>query len=309
MIPRIAVVYDRLRPEERLLFEAFERRGVAVESVYAPTSTFDLGRPLDRPDVALIRCMAQTRGAAVARVYQAAGAAVVNAPEVIDACGDKLATSLALVRAGVPTPRTGLAFDKNGAFALAEAFGYPVVVKPVVGSWGRMVARLSDQDALEAVLEHKEALGGPQHRLLYLQEHVRKPGRDIRAFVLSHPALGDEVIAAIYRHSEHWITNTARGGKATNCEVTPELASIAAAAARAVGGGALAVDLVEAESGLQVVEINHTMEFRNSIDTTGVDIPDRLAGFALRVAELAAPTRDRRAAAAAAAPVPAGARG
>lgn len=285
MTPRIALVYDRLRAEERLLFEAFERIGVAVESVYAPSLAVDLAHEFDAADVVLMRCVSQTRGAALARVYEAAGATVINSPRVIDTCGDKLATSVALVRAGVPTPRTGVAFDRDGAYRLAESLGYPVVVKPVVGSWGRMVARLSDRDALEAVLEHKEALGGPQHRILYLQEHVRKPGRDIRAFVRSDPTLGDDVIAAIYRHSDHWITNTARGGKATNCEVTPELRTVVAAAARAVGGGAVAVDLVEAEEGLQVVEVNHTMEFRNSIETTGVDIPARIARYALEVAQ------------------------
>ena len=288
MTPRIALIYDRLRAEERLLFEAFERLGAPVEAVYAPALAVDLAAGLDAPDMALVRCVSQTRGAALARVYEAAGTAVVNASRVIDTCGDKLSTSVALVRAGVATPRTGVAFDRDGAYALAESLGYPVVVKPVMGSWGRMVARLSDRDALEAVLEHKEALGGPQHRILYLQEHVRKPGRDIRAFVLSDPRLGDDVIAAIYRHSEHWITNTARGGTASNCEVTPELRAVASAAARAVGGGAVAVDLVEAEDGLRVVEVNHTMEFRNSIDTTGVDIPARLATFALDVADAGA---------------------
>lgn len=284
MSQRVALVYDRLRTEERLLFDAFERLGVEVTASYAPSLAFDLERQLDAPDVALIRCVSQTRGAALARVFEAAGTTVVNPPGVIDTCGDKLATSVALVRAGVPTPRTGVAFDRDGAYALAESLGYPVVVKPVVGSWGRMVARLSDRDALEAVLEHKEALGGPQHRILYFQEHVRKPGRDIRAFVLSDPGGEDDVIAAIYRHSEHWITNTARGGTATNCEVTPELHAVASAAARAVGGGAVAVDLVEAESGLQVVEVNHTMEFRNSIATTGVDIPVHIARFVLGAA-------------------------
>ena len=279
--PRLAIVYDRLRPEERLLFDAFEARGVAVDRLYAPQSSFDLAAaPVHRYDLVLERCVSQTLGLATARLFAAAGSRVLNEPAVIEACGDKLATSARLAAAGVPTPRTVVAFGAEEALRRCEALGYPVVLKPVVGSWGRMVSRLSDADAVAAVLEHKEALGGPQHRVIYLQEHVDKPGRDLRAFVV-----GDRVVAAIYRESDHWITNTARGGVARACPVDAPLAEASLAAARAVGGGILAVDLVESDRGLLVVEVNHTMEFRNSIDTTGVDIPGAVVAFALAEAE------------------------
>jgi [lysine-biosynthesis-protein LysW]---L-2-aminoadipate ligase len=266
--PRIAVVYDRLRPEERLLFDAFDAAGVAIDRLFAPNLrvAFD-GEPL-RYDVVLERCVAQTRGLALARTFEAAGARVLNPSRVIETCGDKLATSAVLAAAGVATPRTAVAFSPEGALAIAEDLGYPVVLKPVVGSWGRMVSRLSDPDALSAVIEHKEVLGGPAHKVLYLQEYVEKPGRDIRAFVI-----GERVIAAIHRSSDHWITNTARGGVASRADVDADLERVALAAARAVGGGMLAIDLLESERGLLVIEVNHTMEFRNSIETTGVDIP------------------------------------
>ena len=275
--PRIAVAYDRLRPEERLLFDAFDAAGVAVDRLYAPQLSFDLGAaPERRYDVVLERCVSQARGLALARLYAAAGTVVLNRPEVIETCGDKLATSAALAAAGVPTPRTVVAFGAEEALARCEDLGYPVVLKPVVGSWGRMVSRLSDADAVAAVLEHKEVLGGPAHRVIYLQEHVDKPGRDIRAFVV-----GGRVVAAIYRESEHWITNTARGGVARDCPLHDGLVDLALRAARAVGGGVLAVDLVESERGLLVVEVNHTMEFRNSIAATGVDIPAAVVRHAL----------------------------
>lgn len=270
---RIAVVYDRLRPEERLLFEAFERRDVAIDRVYAPHLVVDLGRrPERRYAAVLVRCVSQTRGLAVARLFEASGSEVVNPPAVAEACGDKLATSALLAAAGVPTPRTLVAFDPESARAAAAELGYPVVLKPVVGSWGRMVSRINDVDALDAVLEHKEVLGGPTHQVVYLQAFVAKPGRDVRAFVI-----GDRVVAAIYRTSAHWITNTARGAVASDCPVTPELADVALRAARAVGGGVLAVDLAESADGLVVLEVNHTMEFRNSIATTGVDLPGLVA--------------------------------
>lgn len=268
--PRVAVLYDRLRPEERLLFDAFERRGVSFERVYAPSRTVDLAA-LDgwrRYDAVLLRCVSGSRALAFSRLVRAAGGRPINPPETIETCGDKLATSAALAAAGVPAPRTGVAFGTEAALELCDRFGYPVVLKPVVGSWGRMVSKLNDRDAAEAVLGHKEALGGPGHRIVYVQEYVEKPGRDLRAFVI-----GDETVAAISRTSPHWITNTARGGRAEGIPVDPELAGLAARAARAVGGGIVAVDLVEAPGGLQVLEVNHTMEFRNSVSTTGVDIP------------------------------------
>jgi [lysine-biosynthesis-protein LysW]--L-2-aminoadipate ligase len=155
-----------------------------------------------------------------------------------------------------------------------------VVLKPLFGSWGRLLARINDRDAAEAVLEHKKTLGDYTHGVFYIQEYVDKPGRDIRTFVV-----GGETIAAIYRLSPHWITNTARGGEAINCPVTPEIDDLSRAAAEAVGGGILAVDLLEDTDGrLLVSEVNHTPEFRNSIDTTGVDIPARIIDCIVEVA-------------------------
>jgi [lysine-biosynthesis-protein LysW]--L-2-aminoadipate ligase len=196
-------------------------------------------------------------------------------------CGDKALTTLALEKAGVATPRTALAFTPESALTAIEEIGYPVVVKPVVGSWGRMVALLNDRHAAEAVLEDRATLGSWQQQIFYIQEFVRKPGRDIRAFVI-----GDEPICAIYRTSEHWITNTARGGKASNCPVNNGIGDVAVRAAQAVGGGALAIDLAEDGDGrLLVIEVNHTMEFRNSIDTTGVNIPGRMVDYVVSAME------------------------
>ncbi|MFN3307913.1 MAG: RimK family alpha-L-glutamate ligase, partial [Anaerolineales bacterium] len=150
----------------------------------------------------------------------------------------------------------------------------------VIGSWGRMVTKLNDRDAAEAVIEHRETLGGPLHNVFYIQEYIEKPGRDIRAFVV-----GDQTITAIYRKSPHWITNTARGGKGEVCPVTPELNEICTRAAQAVGGGVLAIDLFEdPQRGLLVNEVNHTMEFHTTYPLTGVDIPGYIVDYLLAVA-------------------------
>jgi [lysine-biosynthesis-protein LysW]--L-2-aminoadipate ligase len=206
----------------------------------------------------------------------------VNSYEVIATCGDKLHTTLALARNDVPTLRTVVAFSQESALAAIEEMGYPVVLKPLHGSWGRLLSKVNDRDAAEAILEHKKTLGGYQHSIFYIQEYIEKPGRDIRSFVV-----GDETVAAIYRNSPHWITNTARGASASNCPLTPEIDSISRAAAQAVGGGVVAIDILEAPDGcLLVSEVNHTPEFRNSIAPTGVDIPGKMIEYVLEVAAM-----------------------
>ncbi len=276
---RVGVLLSRVRVEEKLLLTELERRDVTVDVVDDRTVAFDLAQPRRDWDVVLARSVSHSRTLYAARVLGLWGIPTLNHHDVIATCGDKLLTTAALLEHGVPTPRTRLAFTAESALDAVEETGYPAVLKPVVGSWGRLLARVNDRDAAEAILEHKETLGSPQHGVFYIQEHVRKPARDIRAFVV-----GDETICAIYRYSGHWITNTARGGRAENCPVTPELDALCRAAARAVGGGIVAVDVLESDDGLLVNEVNDTMEFRNSIDTTGVNIPARVVDYALTMA-------------------------
>jgi [lysine-biosynthesis-protein LysW]--L-2-aminoadipate ligase len=235
--------------------------------------------------VVLERSLSFGRGLYATRVLNDWGIPTVNRAAVAATCGDKLATSAALQAADVPQPGVRLAFTPEAALTAIEEMGYPVVLKPVIGSWGRLVSKINDREAAEAVLEHREVLGNYQQQIFYIQQYIAKPGRDIRAFVV-----GDETIAAIYRISPHWITNTARGGTGTNCPVTPELNAICVAAARAVGGGVLAMDVMEdPERGLLINEVNHTMEFHSSVPATGVDIPGKIIDYALSVAAGNAP--------------------
>lgn len=277
---RLAILTSRIRVEEKLLIEALQKRAIDFDVIDDGKLLLDIERGSEewrKYDAVLCRSLSQSRGQAVLQVLEAWGIPTVNTATVTATCNDKLATSLALVRAGVPTPRTLLAFEEATALQGVEMLGYPVVLKPVSGSWGRLLARINDRDAAEAVLEHQETLGGYQHQIHYIQEHIRKPQRDIRAFVV-----GERTICAIYRSSEHWVTNTARGAVTSNCPVTPELNALCLRAAQAVGGGILAVDVFEdAERGLLVNEINATMEFRNSIAPTGVDIPSEMLEYVL----------------------------
>ena len=273
---KVGLLCSILRKEEKLLLEEFRRRGVAPEIVDDRELVFRLdSRHLDF-DVVLERSVNHSRALYSLKVLNDWGIRTVNRYPVAEICGNKFLTTSALLRNRIPTPRTVMAFTPKSALKAIEELGYPVVLKPAVGSWGRLLSKINDREAAEAVLEHKDILGSYQHSVFYIQEYVPKSGRDIRSFVV-----GDETICAIYRYSSHWITNTARGGRAENCPVTPEIDRLSQAAARAVGGGVLAVDLFESESGFQVNEVNYTMEFRNSIHTTGVDIPARIVDYVL----------------------------
>jgi len=277
---RLAILTSRVRVEEKLLIEALRQMAITFDIIDDGELLLDLSRPDERwlaYDAVLCRSMSQTRALAVLHILEHWGVRVYNSATVTATCNDKLLTTLALLRAGIPTPNTLLSFDPQVTIHGIEMFGYPVVLKPITGSWGRLLARINDRDAAEAVLEHQETLGSYQHHLHYVQEYIVKPQRDIRAFVV-----GDRTICAIYRTSDHWVTNTARGAVASDCPVTPELDSLCVRAAQAVGGGILAIDVLEdPQRGLLINEINATMEFRNSIATTGVDIPNVMLDYIL----------------------------
>lgn len=278
---RIAFLCSRIRAEEKLLLAELERRGLPYARIDDREHIFDLHTHTYPFDVVLERCIQHSRALLMLKIFNDVGIPSVNTHAVAAICGDKFLTTQALIQANVPSPRCLLAFTPESALTAVEQLGYPVVFKPVIGSWGRMVSKVNDREAAEAIIEHRDVLGNYQHAIYYIQEYIDKPGRDIRSFVI-----GDECIAAIYRSSEHWITNTARGGRTSNCPLTPELADVSVRAANAVGGGVLAVDLLETRDGrLLVNEVNYTMEFRNSIETTGVDIPARIIDHLVAVGQ------------------------
>ena len=266
----LGLLFSRIRLEEKMLIKEAESRGHEITRVDSRELIFDFEDDYDI-DVLLERDVSHSRALYILNLLENGDVPTVNSYETARICGDKIATTKALEDAAVPTPRVKVAFTKESALSAIEDMGYPVVLKPVTGSWGRLLAKINDRESAEAVLEHKSQLGSYHHKIFYIQEYIDKPNRDIRAFVV-----GNETVAAIYRESEHWITNTAQGGEATNCPVTEEINSVCQKAADAVGGGILAVDLLEGEDGLTVAEVNYTVEFKNSVEPTGVDIPGKI---------------------------------
>lgn len=280
---KIGVLLSRVRIEEKWLFERFSHRSIPVDKIDDREISFDLSKAdkwMDY-DVILERSLSYGRGLYATRVLNNWGIKTINKSSVAAICGDKLLTTATLEKAGIPQPRTRLAFTPEAALEAIEEVGYPVILKPVVGSWGRLLSKINDREAAETILEHKEAFHSYQHSIYYIQEFIKKPERDIRAFVI-----GEQTICAIYRSSTHWITNTAKGGKATNCPVTPEINKICLDTAKAVGGGILAVDILEDQQrGFIINEVNHTMEFHSTPQVTGVDVPSLIVDYTIAVAK------------------------
>jgi [lysine-biosynthesis-protein LysW]---L-2-aminoadipate ligase len=291
IMTRIAMLITHIRPEEKLLITALQNQGVDPDVILDRDFNFDLTAGADQCapsglawsdyDVVIERCVSTSRGLYAQAILNAWGIPTINMYQTAVTCADKLLTTIALAQAGVAQPAARAAFAPESAMQAVEQIGYPAVMKPVTGSWGRLVSRVNDSDGAEAIIEHRQVLGDYAYHTYYVQDFVEKPGRDIRAFVV-----GDRTICAIYRTSEHWITNTARGGVASNCPITPELDEICRQAAAAVGGGVLAIDVFETpEGGFSINEINHTMEFRNSSAPTGVDIAAEIAAYAIAQAQ------------------------
>lgn len=276
---KIGFLHSLIRKDEKLLLAEFAKRKEAeIVMVDDRELSFNILEKINSLDIVIERSINHSRALHAIRLFESGGIKCVNSSKTATICGDKLLTSINLKEHNVSQPDVRVAFTEKSALEVIENMGYPVVLKPAVGSWGRLLAKINDRDAAEAILEHKTVLGSYHHSIFYIQKYVEKGGRDIRSFVV-----GDKCIAAIYRTSPHWITNTAKGAVAENCPVTDDIADISIAASKAVGGGVVAIDLFETNEGLMVNEVNYTMEFKNSVEPTGVNIPEKIVDYVIKV--------------------------
>lgn len=274
----LGVLHSTIREEEKLILAAARKRRIKTEALDIREEVFNPVFYKANFDLALERSVSAVKGQYATKFLESLEIPVINSSEVVSVCEDKFFTSLALQKSQVPTPQFALVFGVEQAKeAIKQLGGFPVVLKPNLGSWGRLLAKVNDADSLEAIIEHKDVLGSPFQKVVYIQKYINKPERDIRSFVIDN-----EAICAIYRNSPHWITNTARGGVASNCPLTEKLKYISQKASKAVGGGILAIDIFETENGLSVNEINHTMEFKNSEKPTGVSISGAIVDYCLK---------------------------
>ncbi len=276
----IALIYDIARWEERALLEASRKLSVNVNIIHVKSKAFPVDGLREDADIGLQRSLSHTIAVSSTVLFEASGLRVVNSSKAISLAQDKLWTLTLLSRAGIPTPKTVVAFSEQSAVEAARILGYPVVVKPVNGSWGKLVSLVEDDETLRVILEHKAFINNPQFKIHLIQEYVRKPGRDIRVFVV-----GDEVPVAIYRVSSHWITNTARGGVAMPAPIDEGLRDLALKASEVLGVEVSGIDVFEdPERGYLVNEVNAVPDFRNTVAVTGYDFPAKIVEYLVREA-------------------------
>ncbi len=280
----LCVVYDKVRFEEKSIYDKALKKGIKTRMTDAKSitiSTDSKRKELALGDVILQRSISHFRGLYLTACIEFLGFSVINKFKVGETCGNKLLTSLTLAKHKVPTPKTYFAYSAGAAMEVINKTGFPVVLKPIVGSWGRGVYPLRDEEVANMIIEMREENDNPLGRIYYIQEMVERPPRDLRCIVV-----GDEIIAAVYRYSaeNEWRTNVARGGKTENAPITNELEEIALRAARAVGGGVLGVDLMEdKQRGLLVHEINNTVEFRGASNVSSTDIASAIIDYSVTV--------------------------
>src|SRR5579872_6387656 len=280
-MPKVRILFDRVRLEEKMLEEKAIELGHDTKMIDAKItninteskkSDFDFG------DVVLERCVSYFRGLHFTACLEFLDVPIFNSLQVATNCGNKLLTSLLLKKHNVPTPRTHFSFSPEVAVETLEKHGYPLVIKPIVGSWRRGVILLKDREVADAIIEVRELSDGPLDRIYYLLEAIKRPPRDIRAI-----AVGDQVIAAMYRTSSGGFkTNIALGGEPVPCEITKELEDICIKASKAVGGGILGIDVMEDEKrGFVVHEVNNTVEFKGLAKVAKRNIPKEMIEFAV----------------------------
>jgi [lysine-biosynthesis-protein LysW]--L-2-aminoadipate ligase len=275
----LSILYDTIRWEEKALFDAAKKMGINVEMVDCKNLFVSLDKTKEKFETVIQRCVSYYRSLHSTAALEGKGVNVINSLNTSIFAGNKLFTHMLLQKYGVPTPFSAVAFSEEAALETLESKGYPMVLKPTVGSWGRMIALLKDRDSAEGIMESRERMY-PIYQVYYLEEFVQRPPRDIRAIMV-----GDKVVAAIYRYSgdDQWKTNMALGGKAEECKVTKEMEDICIKAKNAVQGQIVGVDLMESkEKGLVVHEVNNTTEYKNTVRVTGVDIPALMIDYALK---------------------------
>lgn len=275
----LSILYDTIRWEEKALFDAGKKKGADIKMVDCKNLFLNLDQTKENFGTVIQRCVSYYRSLHSTAALEGKGVNVINCLNTSIFAGNKLFTHMLLQKNGIPTPFSTVAFSDESALAALESQGYPMVLKPTVGSWGRLIALLKDRDSAEGIMESRERMY-PIYQVYYLEEFVQRPPRDIRAIMI-----GDKVVAAIYRYSgdSQWKTNMALGGRAEECKVTKELEDVCVRAKNAVQGQIVGVDLMESkEKGLLVHEVNNTTEYKNTVRVTGVDIPALMIDYALQ---------------------------
>jgi [lysine-biosynthesis-protein LysW]--L-2-aminoadipate ligase len=280
----LIILFDSIRWEEKSIIEAAKKNDVNLEIVDCKELVLFLNNKnmAFKNKVILQRCVSYFKSLHSTAALEGLGARMINSFYTSLMCGNKLFSHMELQKQGMLTPNAFCSFSFSSGIKGISQLGYPVVIKPTVGSWGRLIGLLNDEEAAKTVLEDREHMF-PIYHINYIEEFVKRPPRDIRAIVI-----GENVVAAIYRYSGNaeWKTNMALGGHAEPCPITKELEDICVKSAKIFKGDIVGVDLMESrEHGLIVHEVNNTTEFKNTVRVTGTDIPSLILDYMVNISK------------------------
>jgi [lysine-biosynthesis-protein LysW]--L-2-aminoadipate ligase len=271
----IGILCSRVRIEEKLIFASLRKRKARFISIDPRNLFLNWEKDLnDKIKLIFNREISQTRAELILEYLNKKGIQTVNSSQSTRICNNKALCTWELQKNHIPVLKTIVAFSIEEAVIKAKRLGYPVVAKPIIGSWGRLLAKIDNQETLESILEHKEALNSPYHSIFYLQPYVDKPGRDIRVLMINK-----EPVAAMYRQSSHWITNTAKGATPKKLKLNPELINLTKKVAEILDVEIAGIDIIETDSDYKVLEVNSTVEFHGLQSVSSINIADEIVDY------------------------------
>ena len=277
---RVALVVDIIRVEEKLLIKALEDRKVPYDIINVGNDPLPFSRALSRYDVAIIRPVSMYRALYSSAVLEGVGVHSINSPDAINVCGDKILTYSKLFSAGIPIPESIIAMSPEAASKAYEQKGYPLIDKPPIGSWGRLVSLVRDDFEGKTIIEHRELLGNSALKIHIVQEYIQYKNRDIRCIVI-----GNELLGCYARNipPNEWRANVALGGVPSPIDIDDKLRETAVNAVKVVGGEFVSIDILEHPSrGYVVNELNDVPEFKGFMSATGINVAERLVDYVVQ---------------------------
>ena len=283
---KIGIIFNRITWEIKQLINEMEKNQVNYELINNQKIYYNLTKEKDLDDnfnVILERSLSYLRGLYSCAILESKGYKVINNFECLNLSGNKLLTNLKLLEKNIPTPETCIAFKKESALdAIEEKIKYPAVLKPIIGSWGRLVAKLDNYNSVIANLEAREIMGNILQKIYYIQKYIPteennlKTPTDLRIFVV-----GDKCVAAMGRFhpKKDFRSNIAVGGTANPIEITNELKKLSLEASEAIKGEIVGVDIMNDQGKLKVIEVNGTPQFKGVATATNINIASEIINY------------------------------
>ena len=269
----IVLAYDYIREEEKRIVRMAKNVGIKLVLCNLLESPLDYSNRWDA-DAAIIRPVSMFNAVYAAPYFEAMHMLTVNPSYTILYAGDKILTYSLLKSANIPIPHTILSLGDDALYAAAEQLGFPLVDKPPIGSWGRLVSLVENRHQLTTIAEHRAMLPSKQFRAHILQEYITTANADIRCLMI-----GDELLGCVKRVARRgeWRSNVALGARVEPYKPDSELIELVHKTLTAFKGIFISIDVFEHEkNGYLVNEVNGVPEFKGFIRATGIRVEEVL---------------------------------